>query len=168
MPRAVTGGDRQPHVHVMNAAQLRQQTTNNESERWSPGDGDSLACVGVALEQVCDRDRVVLCADLARAACVDEQPIAAKSVAGGSLTGMDERSRADEGPVEVLDGAVDVQRVGVLRGLRLPFFGEVGGVSSSRVPGATSRLPAPPTITSGRTPARRTPSISERATSSSV
>jgi len=93
-----------------------------------PGDRDPFALAAALFEQIGDRDRVVLGADLAVAVVVDEKLIAAEPVATGALAGMDEGRRADEGPVQVLDAAVVVEGLGVGDRFRLPLFGKVGGV----------------------------------------
>ena len=132
-----------------------------------PGDGDPFALVAALFEQIGDRDRVILGADLAVAVVVDEKAIAAEPVVTGSLAGMNEGRGANEGPVQVLDAAVVVEGRGLGERFRLPLLRKAG-VSISRLPGATSGLPAPPTTTSLRTPAPRSPSTSAGATSASV
>ena len=89
---------------------LQQTDLTKRTISWAglPGDGDPFEGLVAALfEQIGDRDRVVLGADLAVAVVVDEKLIAADAVAAGALAGMDEGRRADEGPVQVLDPAVD-------------------------------------------------------------
>src|SRR5947209_1199564 len=97
----------------------------------SPGDAHPLPHVVALLDEVGDRDREVLGADLAGAVLVDEQLVAAELVAALALARVDVGGWADERPVDVVGRAVHVQRLGSLQCLRLPLLMEVGRVEQT-------------------------------------
>src|SRR5436190_20569898 len=98
-------------------------------------------------ELVDERDGVVLHRDPALACRINEKLVFAKAEFPRALARRDLRGRRQECPVQ-LGFLQDFEEPGASTPFSLICFGNPG-VSTSALPGATSRLPAPPTTALG-------------------
>jgi hypothetical protein len=98
------------------------------ARRLSPSDSNACAHVSPLLEEVRDPDRVILGADLAIAALVDQKLVSAEAVTPSSLAGVDERGWAYVCPVEIRDALKERERIGALGGFGLELVRKVRGV----------------------------------------
>src|ERR1019366_944761 len=109
------------------ASRIGPRPASRASPR-SVGNGNPPADRLAAFQHVGDRDREVRDADPALACRVRQQVIAADPERAGPLPRFDHCRRADEGPVQILDVAVDIQRGGVGERDRLPPGREIARI----------------------------------------
>ena len=100
--------------------------------------------MGRALDLVGECNCEVLEGNRAFAVGSGQKLVGPEAELAGSLAGHKQGRGRQEGPVQFLLGPEQVEEGGALLGFRLVCHGKAG-VVTSRTPGATSRLPAPPT-----------------------